>query len=76
MIVFKQPTKLALARQEANENYLIRHIFKRQFSYLKVLCYAAPKKSLKLYQIQIKINIAENYVEEESFDFELEEDTI
>ena len=40
MIVFKQPTKLALARQQTNENFLIRHTLERQFSYLKVLCYA------------------------------------
>ena len=27
-------------------------------------------------QIQIKINMMENYVEDECFDFELEEDTV
>ena len=68
--------RLALVKQGANENFLIRHTFKRQFSYFKILCYAAPTKSFKPYQIQIKINMAENYVEDESFDFELEEDII
>ena len=76
MIVFKQPMRLALAKQQASENFLIRHTFKRQFSYLKIVCYATPTKSFIPYQIQIKINMAENYVEDESFDFELEEDTI
>ena len=60
--------RLALAKQRVNENLLIRHTFKRQFSYFKILCYAAPTKSFKPYQLQIKINIAENYVEDESFD--------
>ena len=76
MIVFKQPMRLALAKQQASENFLIRHTFKRQFSYLKIVCYTTPTKSFKPYQIQIKINMAENYVENESFDFDLEEDTI
>ena len=75
MIVFKQPMRLTPAKQQANENF-IRHTFKRQFSYFKILCYAAPTKSFKPYQIQIKINMAENYVEDESFDFQLEENTI
>ena len=69
MIVFKQPMRLALAKQRANENFLIRHTFKQQLSYFKILCYAAPTKSLKPYQTQIKINMAENYAEDESFDF-------
>ena len=30
MIVFKQPMRLALAKQRANENFLTRHTFKRQ----------------------------------------------
>ena len=68
--------RLALRKQRANENFLIRHTFKQQFPYFKNLCYAAPTRSFKLYQTQIKINMAENYVEDESFDFELEEDTI
>ena len=78
MIVFKQPTRLALAKQRANENFLIRHTFKRQFSYFKILCFAAPTKSFKPYQIQIKINMTENYVKnkDRSFDFELEEDAV
>ena len=42
MIVFKQPMRLALAKQRANENFLIRHTFKRQFLYFKILRYAAP----------------------------------
>ena len=61
--------RLALGKQQANENFLIRHTFKQQLSYFKILCYAAPTKSLKPYQIQIKINMAENYAEDESFDF-------
>ena len=76
MIVFKQPMRLALAKQQASENFLIRHTFKRQFSYLKIVCYTTPTKSFKPYQIQMKINMAENYLENESFDFELQEDTI
>ena len=78
MIVFKQPMRLALAKQRANENFLIRHTFKRQFSYFKILCFAAPTKSFKPYQIQIKINMTENYVKnkDRSFDFELEEDAV
>ena len=63
--------RLALTKQRANENFLIRHTFKRQFF---VFHYAAQIKSF--YQIQIKINMAENYVDDECFDFELEEDTI
>ena len=31
MIVFKQPMRLALAKQQANENFLTCHTFKRQF---------------------------------------------
>ena len=78
MIVFKQPMRLALAKQRANEDFLIRHTFKRQFSYFKILCFAAPTKSFKPYQIQIKINMTENYVKnkDRSFDFELEEDAV
>ena len=78
MIVFKQPMRLALAKQRANENFLIRHTFKRQFSYFKILCFAAPTKSFKPYQIQIKINMTENYVKnkDRGFDFELEEDAV
>ena len=79
MIVLKQPMRLAPAKPRANDNFLIRHTFKRQFSYFKTLCYAVPTKPFKPYQIQIKINMAENYaedVEDESFDFELEEDAI
>ena len=78
MIVFKQPMRLALAKQRANENFLIRHTFKRQFSYFKILCFAAATKSFKPYQIQIKINMTENYVKnkDRSFDFELEEDAV
>ena len=70
MIVFKQPMRLALAKQRANENFLIRHTFKREFSYFKILCYAAPTKSFKPYQIQNKVNMVENVMEDESFDFE------
>ena len=69
MVVFKEPIRLALAKQRPNEDFLIRHTFKRQLSYFEILCYAAPTKSLKPYQIQIKINMAENYAEDESFDF-------
>ena len=78
MVVFKQPMRLALAKQRANENFLIRHTFKRQFSYFKILCFAAPTKSFKPYQIQIKINMTENYVKnkDRGFDFELEEDAV
>ena len=68
--------RLALAKEQGNENFLIRHTFKRKFSYFKILCYVAPTKSFKAYQIQIKINMAENYMEDESFDFKLEEDTV
>ena len=66
--------RLALAKQRANKNFLIRHTFNFRISTKS--CYAAPTKSFKPYQIQIKINMAENYMEDESFDFELEEDTI
>ena len=66
MIVFKQPMRLALAKQQANENFLISHTLKGQFSYFKILCYTTLTKSFKPYQIQIKENMAENYVEDES----------
>ena len=38
MIVFKQPMRLALAKQRANDNFLTRHTFERQFFVFPLCC--------------------------------------
>ena len=75
--------RLALAKQRANETFLIRHTFKRQFSYFKIknrksyfkmLC--RPDKIIQTIPNSNQNKHGGNYVEEQSFGFELEEDTI
>ena len=54
MIVFKQPKRLALAKQRANDNFLIRHRFKRQFFVFQSPTLCRPEKIIQIIETNPK----------------------
>ena len=59
--------RLALAKQRANEKFLIRHTFKGQFSYFKIYV-MPPRQNHSNHPNSNQNKHGQNYVKKKSFD--------